>query len=273
MDDLNQVSEKMLSQIEEKQKALKESQNKFKNRMSEIKQKLVDRLNNLEADIHTDIDSKYEQCNETLSTKRTSLQSSVTLITSWKADLKSLKQNTSEIHLFQSVKFIEKGTNKIESEIRKLQKATIPIITFLPSLLESNMDKMLPKLGTINIENVSVPMPELIIDQEGQYLVGCHGKESCVSDQNESAFRFQVKHGKISRTSDSKKEENIPVPKPEPNSDQGGQFVVRDQRKLLLTNSFQTRKLNNGVEISGGCFISNDRILLGHYMDKKTFCL
>ncbi|CAC5407946.1 unnamed protein product [Mytilus coruscus] len=171
MNDLNQVSEKMLSQIEEKQKTLKESQNKFKNRVSEFKHKLVDRLNKLEADIHTDIDSKYEQCNETLTTKRTSLHASATSMTSWKSDLKSLKQNTSEIHLFQSVKFIERETNETESEIRKLQKEPFPTITFLPSVLESKMDKMLLDLGTINIENLSVPMPELNIDQEGQYLV------------------------------------------------------------------------------------------------------
>ncbi|CAC5423255.1 unnamed protein product [Mytilus coruscus] len=244
MNNLNQVSERMLSQIEEKQKTLKESQIKFKNRVLEIKQKLVDRLNNLEADIHKDIDSKYEQCNDTLTTKRTSLQANATSITSWKRDLKYLKQNTSEIHLFQSVKFIEKETNETDSEIRKLQKETFPTIKFLPSVLESKMDKMLPDLGTINIEEVSVPMPELNIDQEAQYL---------------------------SRKSVSQKGENVPVSTTRPNSDQGGQFVVRDQRKLMLTNSFLTRKLDYGLEISGGCFIPNDRILLGHNMDKKLF--
>lgn len=245
MNNLIQVSEKMIIQILEKQKTLNESQVKFKNRVSDMKQKLVDRLTNLEADIHKDIDSKYEQCNETLTTKTKSLCTSASSMTTRKRDLKYLKQNTSEIHLFQSVKFIEKETNETDSEIRKLQKETFPTLKFLPSVLESKMDKMLPDLGTINIEEVSVPIPELSIDQEAQYLVRCK--------------------------SDSEKEENVLVPTTKPNSDQAGQFAVRDKRKLMLTNSFLTRKLDYGLEISGGCFIPNDMILLSHNKDEKLF--
>ncbi|XP_071155302.1 uncharacterized protein [Mytilus edulis] len=214
MEDQTQVSKQMLNKTEEELTTLKETRIELKKRVSQIKQKSVDRLNELEEDMNTKIDCMYKICNETLTTNRESLLSSASLLLKGKIDLDFLKQNTSEFHLYQSVKFLEKSTNKEESEIRKIQIATVPTIKYCPSALASNMENLLADLGTLTLENVLVQNPELQCDQEGQ-------------------------------------------------------SHVRDQRKLLMTNSFQRTKLGDNVGIGGGCFISGDRLLIGHYGDTK----
>ncbi|CAC5358885.1 unnamed protein product [Mytilus coruscus] len=214
MNDLSKVSKEMLNQIEEKLEDLKKRQNIFKQRVSDTKQKLIGHLNKLESEIHTDIDSKYEQCNATVSKIKHSLEECTSSLSVWKVDLKSLKDTTSEIHLFQTVNLLEERTNKKDSEIRKIQIADIPTFTYKPSELESNMEELLADLGTTKVEEFPVPMSKL-------------------------------------------------------NRDQGGQNTVGNQGKLLLTHSFQTKKLGNDVIISGACFISDDRLLLGHHNDTK----
>ncbi|CAC5358884.1 unnamed protein product [Mytilus coruscus] len=171
MNDLSKDSKTMLNQKNEKLKDLKKSQKDFKQRVSGIKQKLIDRLNKLESEIFTDIDSKYEQCNETVFITKNSLEDCTSSLSTWMVDLSSLKPNTSEIHLFQSVKLLEERTNQIQSEIRKIQRADVPTITFMPSELESNMEKLLADLGTIKVEEFPVPIAELNVDHEGQSLV------------------------------------------------------------------------------------------------------
>ncbi|CAC5399503.1 unnamed protein product [Mytilus coruscus] len=192
MEDQTQVSKKILSKTVEELRTLNETKIELKQRVSQIKQKSVDRLNKLEEDMHTEIDNMYEQCNETLSKNKDSLISSASLLLKWKTDLESLKQNTSEFHLYQSVKFLEKRTNEEESEIRKNKIATVPTIRYRRSELESNMENLLADLGTVTLENVLVQNPELHCDQEG-----------------------------------------------------------------------------DDVGIGGGCFISGDRLLIGHYGDTK----
>ncbi|XP_052059227.1 uncharacterized protein LOC127699861 isoform X2 [Mytilus californianus] len=171
MNDLSKISKTMLNQKKEKLKDLKKSQNDFKQRVSGTKQKLIDRLNKLESEIFTDIDFKYGQCFETVSITEGSLEDCSSSLSTWKADLSSLKPNTSEIHLFQSVKLLEEITNEKECEIRKIERADVPTITFMPSELESNMEKLLADLGTIRVEEFPVPVPELNANHEGQSLV------------------------------------------------------------------------------------------------------
>ena len=214
MEDQTQVTKQILSKTIEELRILKETTFELKQRVSQIKQKSVDRLNKLEEDMHTKIDCMYKICYETLTSNKESLMSSASLLLKGKNDLDLLKQNTSAFHLYQSVKFLENSTNKEESEIRKIQIATVPTIRYCPSELESNMERLLENLGTVTLENVLFQNPELQCDQEGQ-------------------------------------------------------SHVRDQRKLLMTNSFQRTKLGDDVGIGGGCFISGDRLLIGHYGDTK----
>ncbi|CAC5399515.1 unnamed protein product [Mytilus coruscus] len=127
-------------------------------------------------------------------------------------DIKSLKQDTSEIHLFQAVRLLDANTHRKELEIRDIQTANIPTLTYFPPDLESIIEKVLQDLGTIHIENAQVPMSVLEIDQQVLFPVKPQG----------------------------------------------------DQKKLSLTNSFQTRILGDNVCIYKGCFIpgNSDKVFV-----------
>ncbi|XP_063411336.1 uncharacterized protein LOC134694263 [Mytilus trossulus] len=213
---LCQVAENRRSQSEKTLVDLEESRTKIKTRVSDIKRKVIAHLDTLEAEIHEDIDSKYKNCTESVTRNRNSIQSSSDSLSTWKRDLNSLKQHTSESHLFQVVKFLDAKIYQKELQIREIKAATVPILTFYPSESESKIKKLIPDLGKITVENVQVPKPALDIDKQ------------C----------------------------NVPV---------------RDERKLSPTHSFQTTKLGNEVNISSGCFISDNRLLLCHPKGKHLF--
>ncbi|XP_063412551.1 uncharacterized protein LOC134695263 [Mytilus trossulus] len=171
LSNLYQVTENILSQKETTLVDLEKNRNKIKKRVSEIKQNIIDHLDRLEADIHKDIDSRYKTCTEMVSRNRNRFQSSSDSLSTWKSDLHSLKQHSSEIHLFQLVKFLDAKTYQKELEIRDIQAATVPILKYHPPEFESNISKLVPDLGTITVENVQVQMSLLDIDQQGQCLV------------------------------------------------------------------------------------------------------
>ncbi|XP_052092754.1 uncharacterized protein LOC127729138 [Mytilus californianus] len=171
MDNLSKVTDTILSKTEITLEDLKKSRNNIKKRVSDIKQKVIAHLDKIEAGMHKDIDNKYKYCNDTVSRNKNSVKSSSDSLSTWKRDLKSLKQHTSEIHLFQAVKFLDTITHQKELKIREIQEATVPILTYHPSEYESNMTKLIRDLGTITVDTVSVPMPALDIDQQGQFLV------------------------------------------------------------------------------------------------------
>ncbi|VDI12606.1 Hypothetical predicted protein [Mytilus galloprovincialis] len=139
--------------------------------MSKIKQKVIAHLDKLEADILLDIDNKYKYCTDTVSRSKDYIKYCAISLSIWKNDLKSLKQHTSEIHIFQTVKSLDSKTHQKELEIRKIQTTTVPILAYHPSESESNMNKILPDLGTITVDTVLVPMPMLDIFQQGQFSV------------------------------------------------------------------------------------------------------
>ncbi|XP_063411348.1 uncharacterized protein LOC134694275 [Mytilus trossulus] len=168
---LCQVTENRRSQSEKTLVDLEKSRTKIKTRVSEIKRKVIVHLDTLEAEIHKDIDSKYSNCTESVSRNKDSIQSSADSLSTWKSDLHSLKQHTSEVHLFQVVKFLDAKAYQKELEIREIQTATVPILKYHPSESESKIKKLVQDLGTITVENVQVPMPLLDIDQQGQLLV------------------------------------------------------------------------------------------------------
>ncbi|VDI14965.1 Hypothetical predicted protein, partial [Mytilus galloprovincialis] len=211
---LCQVTENRRSQSEKTLADLEESRTKIKTRVSEIKRKVIAHLDTLETEMHKDIDSKYENCTESMSRNRNSIQSSSDSLSTWKSDINSLKQHSSEVHLFQVVKLLDANIYQKELEIREIPTATIQILKYNPPEFESNIKKLVPDLGTITVENVQVPKPVLDIDKQ------CH-------------------------------------------------FPVREGRKLSLTHSLPTTKLGNGVSISRGCFISDDRLLLCHFYEKR----
>ncbi|XP_063411341.1 uncharacterized protein LOC134694267 [Mytilus trossulus] len=167
---LCQVTENRRSQSEKTLVDLEKSRTKIKTRVSEIKQKVIAHLDTLEAEIHKDIDSKYKNCTESVSRNKNSIQSNADSLCTWKRDLNSLKQHTSEVHLFQVVKFLDAKAYQKELEIREIQTATVPILKYHPSEFESKMKKLVQDLGTITVENVQVQMPVLDIDQQGQFL-------------------------------------------------------------------------------------------------------
>ncbi|VDI15618.1 Hypothetical predicted protein [Mytilus galloprovincialis] len=171
LSNLCQVTENILSQNETTLVDLEKNRNKIKKRVSELKQNIIAHLDRLETEIHKDIDYNYKNCTESVSRSKKSIQSSSDLLATWKSDLKSLKQHTSEIHLFQVVKCLDAKTYQKELEIREIQTATVPILKYNPSESESNISKLVPDLGTITVENVQVQMPLLDIDQQGQCLV------------------------------------------------------------------------------------------------------
>ncbi|XP_071149001.1 uncharacterized protein [Mytilus edulis] len=213
---LCKVTENRCSQSDKTLVDLQESCTKIKTRVSEIKQKVIAHLDTLEAEMHKEIESKYKHCTESVSRNKNSIQSSADSLSIWKSDIHSLKQQTSEIHLFQVVKFLDAKIYEKEMEIREFQRATVPILKYNPSESLSKIEKLVPDLGVITVENVQVQMPVLDIDQQAQ-------------------------------------------------------FLVKDERKLSISHSFPTTKLGNGVRINGGCFISDDKLLLKQYMGKQLF--
>ncbi|XP_063424803.1 uncharacterized protein LOC134708297 [Mytilus trossulus] len=178
MDNLSKVTEIILIQTATILVDLEMSRNKVKKRVSEIKQEIIAHIDKLEAQIYEDIDCKYKNCTEMVSENKSSITSSSDSLSTWKRDLKSLKQYTSEIHLFQVVKFLDARTHQKELEIREIQTATVPILTYHPSESESNIQKLVPDFGTITVENVQVQMPALTIDHQCQFLVGDERKLS-----------------------------------------------------------------------------------------------
>ncbi|VDI31466.1 Hypothetical predicted protein [Mytilus galloprovincialis] len=139
---LCQVTESRRSQSEKTLVDLDESRTKIKTRVSEIKRKVIAHLDTLEAEIHKDIDSKYTNCTESVSRNRNIIQSSADSLSTWKSDINSLKQHTSEVHLFQVVKFLDAKTYQKELEIREIQTATVPILKYHPSESESKIKKL-----------------------------------------------------------------------------------------------------------------------------------
>ncbi|XP_063425128.1 uncharacterized protein LOC134708489 [Mytilus trossulus] len=219
MENLSQITEKILSQNETTLEDLKNNRNNIKERVSGMKQRVIAHLDKLEVDMHKDIDNKYKQCKDMISRNKDSARSSTDSLFTWKRDLNSLKQHVSEIQLFQVVKSLDIETHQKELEIRELQIATIPTLTYHPLEVESNVKTRHQDLGNVTIENVPVLMPVLDLDQQSQVLVRAHG----------------------------------------------------DERRLSLTNSFQTTKLGDGVCISRGCFYPGNRLLLGQYSGRKLF--
>ncbi|XP_063420356.1 uncharacterized protein LOC134705570 [Mytilus trossulus] len=169
---LSQVTENILSRNKTTFEDLKKSRSKITKSVTEMKLKFIAHLDKLESNLHKDIDNKYEQCAEAVSHVITTVQSSYDSLSTWRKDIKSLKQYTSEIHLFQAVKFLDAKTHQQEMEIRDIQTATVPTLTYHPSGLESNIQNELPDLGTIDIENVQAPTSVLDIDQQCQFMVG-----------------------------------------------------------------------------------------------------
>ncbi|XP_063411317.1 uncharacterized protein LOC134694245 [Mytilus trossulus] len=168
---LCQVTENRRSQSEKTLVDLEINRTKIKTMVSEIKRKAIAHLDTLEAEIHGDIDSKYKKCTESVSRNRNSIQSNADSLSIWKSDLKSLKQHTSEIHLFQVVKFLDAKIYQKELEIREIETATVPILKYHPSEFESNIQTIVPDLGTIKVENVQVSKPVLDIDKQCHFPV------------------------------------------------------------------------------------------------------
>ncbi|XP_071152512.1 E3 ubiquitin-protein ligase TRIM71-like [Mytilus edulis] len=170
IDNLCQVTGDILSQREKTHVDLEKSRNKIRKQVSDIKQKVIARLDKLEAEIHKDIDSKYQHCTEIVLRNTNYIQSSSESLSTWRTDIKSLKQHVSEIHLFQVVKFLDAKTHEKELEIREIQ-TNIPILTYHLSESETNITKLVADFGTITVDHVQVPTPVLDIDQHGQFLV------------------------------------------------------------------------------------------------------
>ncbi|XP_071153441.1 uncharacterized protein [Mytilus edulis] len=181
IENLSQVTEKILSQNETTLEELKNIRNNIKKRVSEMKQRLVDYLDKLEADMHKDIDNKYKQCKDMISLNKDGVRFNTDSLSTWKRDLNSLKQHASEIHLFKVVKCLDVKTHQKELKIRELQIATIPTLTYHPLELESNVKTILLDLGNITVDNVPVPIPVLDLDQQSQVLVRSHGDERQLS--------------------------------------------------------------------------------------------
>ncbi|XP_071154419.1 uncharacterized protein [Mytilus edulis] len=171
LDNLSKVTDNILGKTGITLNDLTKSRNNIKKRVTEMKQRVLAHLDKIEADILKDIDNKYKYCNDTVSRNEDGVKSSIDSLSSWKRDLKSLKQNTSEIHLFRAVKFLDAKTHQKELDIREIQKATVPILTYHPPEEESNMKKLIQDLGTITVDNIPVPMSVLDIDQQGLFLI------------------------------------------------------------------------------------------------------
>ncbi|XP_063411337.1 uncharacterized protein LOC134694264 [Mytilus trossulus] len=168
---LCQVTEDRRCQSEKILADLEESRTKIKTRVSEIKRNVIAHLDTLEAEIHKNIDSKYKNCTMSVSRNKNSIQSSSNSLSTWKSNLNSLKQHTSEVHLFQVVKFLDAKTYQKELEIREIQSATVPILKYQPSESESIIKKLVRDLGTITVENVQISMPVLDIDKQCHFPV------------------------------------------------------------------------------------------------------
>ncbi|XP_063411352.1 uncharacterized protein LOC134694278 [Mytilus trossulus] len=204
---LCQVTENRRCQSERTLVDLEESRTKIKTRVSEIKRKVIAYLDTLEAEIHKDLDSKYKSCTESVSLNRNSIQSSSDSLSSWKHDLNSLKQHTSEAHLFQVVKFLDAKIYQKELEIREVKAANVPILTFNPSVSASKIKKLVPDLGKITVENVQVPKPvqistnNVIFPEKQLFVCKLDGSNSNVIDLDykpHNISSYDIKHDVVS---------------------------------------------------------------------------
>ncbi|XP_071153117.1 uncharacterized protein [Mytilus edulis] len=105
-----------------------------------------------------------------------------------------LSQNEMRIEdLSEYSKSLDSKTHQKELEIRKIQTTTVPILAYHPSESESNMNKILPDLGTITVDPVLVPMPMLDIFQQGQFSVSDERKLSLTHSFQTTKLGNEVK--------------------------------------------------------------------------------
>lgn len=91
----------------------------IKNNVRDVKQKWVLHLEELVNLLSNDIDKMFPNYVQSESLDLKNLKTILKTLDGWKQDLKSLKENTSEIHLFKVIKFLDKEVHTQASEVAK----------------------------------------------------------------------------------------------------------------------------------------------------------
>lgn len=130
-----------------------EARKKIKEKIAEIKYNIIDHLNDLESILLADMETKYTSIEQETSVIS---QSVIDSLDCWTKGLRSLKEHTTNFHLFQAVKYLDKKVNEHEFNIQKSKDSNISVLKFKPSDIAVNYKTSFSSLGTIIEENFSV---------------------------------------------------------------------------------------------------------------------
>lgn len=108
----------------------------------------------------------------------------------WETGLKSLKKSTSDVHLFQVVKFLDKKLHHAEQDISTSRHPILPVIQFAPSEISDKIEHI-QLIGKIVTKEPEVPVTRLEIEQQGQTSVVT--KPQMVSSMQTSQLGSNVK--------------------------------------------------------------------------------
>jgi uncharacterized membrane protein YgaE (UPF0421/DUF939 family) len=81
-------------------------------------------LDHLEDGLDNELMKSFTTLKEKSENIKTDLKNKLDDAEKWQNDIKSLKDHGSDIHLFQSIKFLDSKTHKQESEMRNLERRT-----------------------------------------------------------------------------------------------------------------------------------------------------
>ena len=154
-----------ISQLEDQKKQIRK-------KIKTIRQQINVHLDHLEDGLDNELMKSFATLKEKSENIKTDLKNKLDDAEKWQNDIRSLKEHGSDIHLFQSIKFLDNKTHKQESEMRNLQRRIkTPKMVFRPSTNAIEFKTILPSLGIIEIEespSLETAVHALDIEQKGQ---------------------------------------------------------------------------------------------------------
>jgi len=156
------------SQLENQKKQIRE-------KIKSIKQQINLHLDNLENDLDNELMKAFETLKEKSENIKIDLKNKLNDAEKWQNDIRSLREHGSDIHLFQSIKFLDSKTHKQESEMQSIQpRSETPKMVFRPAENAIEFKMILPSLGIIEIEespSLETAVHVLDIEQKGQCVI------------------------------------------------------------------------------------------------------
>lgn len=138
-------------------------------KIRDVKNKMIEHLDKLEDNLLQKVEEIYSKIHNNVDQKPFS--SELPVLRRWESDLKTLRNNSSDVYLFQVVKILDKKVHLTEQEISTKQLPVIPIIQFTPSEFAEDFENTVQSIGTIQTRKPDVISPKLELEQQGQASV------------------------------------------------------------------------------------------------------